>query len=318
MAKTTDPLHRALYLTGSTASGKTALAVELARRLGAEVVSMDSMCLYRGMDIGTAKPTIEERAGVPHHLIDMKDPWESASVADYRQWARTAVEQIESRGRRALFVGGTPLYLKALLRGLFEGPGAVPERREALNAEADRRGDEALHARLAKLDPRTAARLHPHDRRRIIRALEVIAITGVPLSALQAEHNRPAPPQVPVFALCWPRPELIERIDRRVVSMFNAGLVEEVRALVEAPRTIHPVPAQGVGYRETIAYLRGEGGTLDETMARVQARTRQFSKRQATWFRGLVEVVPWPVSNEESTTAVAERMATTIEASSQR
>src|SRR4051794_17554905 len=176
-----NPLHRAVYLTGPTAVGKTAVGVELAHRWDAEVVVLDSMTLYRGMDIGTAKPTLAERAGVPHHLIDVLDPWESASVAEYRAWALAQAAEVESRGRRVLFVGGTALYLKALLRGLFEGPGANPELRKGLEGEADRLGASALHERLAALDPAAAARLHPNDRRRVVRALEVIAATGRPL-----------------------------------------------------------------------------------------------------------------------------------------
>jgi tRNA dimethylallyltransferase len=307
-----SPFHRAIYLTGPTASGKTAVGVELARRLGAEVIALDSMTLYRGMDIGTAKPTEAERGGVPHHLIDVLDPWESASVADYRARARRAVEQVEARGRRALFVGGTALYLKALLRGLFEGPGAVPELRRALEEEADRLGDEALHARLAALDPATARRLHPNDRRRVVRALEVVAATGQPMSRLQAEHDRPAPAGVPVFALERPRAEVCDRIDRRVVAMFAAGLVDEVRALQGGPRPLGPVAAQGVGYREVLDWLAGRGGTLDETVARVQARTRQFAKRQATWFRGLEEVRPWSVGRDEPPEVTADRLAARI------
>ena len=299
-----DPLHRAIYLTGPTAVGKTAVGVALARRLGAEVVALDSMTLYRGMDIGTAKPTLAERGGIPHHLIDVLDPWESASVAEYRNWALAAVAAVEARGKRALFVGGTALYLKALLRGLFDGPGADPARRQALEEEADRQGDAALHARLAALDPATAARLHPHDRRRVVRALEVIAATGRPLSRLQNEHDRPAPAGVAVFALERPRAELHERIDRRVVGMFADGLVEEVRALESGARPPGPVAAQGVGYREVIDHLAGRVG-LDATVARVQARTRQFAKRQATWFRGLAEVRPWPVAPDEPPEATA-------------
>ncbi len=200
-----NPFHRAIYLTGPTASGKTAVGVALARRLGAEVVAMDSMTIYRGMNIGTAKPTMAERGGIPHHLIDVIEPWASASVADYRQWAGAAVAAIEARDRRALFVGGTPLYLKALLRGLFGGPGSDPELRRRLEQEAEAAGDATLHARLAALDPTTAARLHSHDRRRIVRALEVIELTGRPLSSLQVEHQHPAPGSVQVFAMELPR-----------------------------------------------------------------------------------------------------------------
>ncbi len=307
-----DPLHRAIYLTGPTAVGKTAVGVALARRLGAEVIALDSMTLYRGMDIGTAKPALLERGGIPHHLIDVLDPWESASVAEYRNWALAAVAGLEARGKRALFVGGTALYLKALLRGLFAGPGADSARRRALEDEADREGDAALHARLAALDPVTATRLHTHDRRRVIRALEVIAATGRPLSQLQTEHSHPAPTGVAVFALERPRAELCARIDGRVVRMFADGLVAEVRALEAGARPPGPVAAQGVGYREVLDHLAGRA-TLDQTVARVQVRSRQFAKRQATWFRGLVEVQPWPVATDEVPDATAERLAAAIE-----
>jgi tRNA dimethylallyltransferase len=235
-----SPFHRAIYLTGPTASGKTAVGVVLARILGAEIVALDSMTLYRGMDIGTAKPGPAERGGVPHHLIDVLDPWESASVAEYRTWAREAVARIEARGARALFVGGTALYLKALLRGLFDGPGADPALRRELEDEADRLGDAALHARLAALDPATAGRLHPNDRRRVVRALEVVATTGKPLSHWQTEHDRPAPEDVPVFALDRPRADVRDRIDRRVIAMFADGLIDEVRALQAGPRPLGP------------------------------------------------------------------------------
>ena len=250
---------------------------------------------------------------MPHHLIDVLDPWESASVAGYRARALEAVAGIEARGRRALFVGGTALYLKAMLRGLFEGPGADPALRKEFEEEADRLGDAALHARLAAIDPATARRLHPNDRRRVVRALEVAAATGLPLSRLQAEHDVPAPSRVPVFALDRPRAEVRDRIDRRVVTMFADGLVDEVRGLQSGPRPLGPVATQGVGYREVIDHLEGRIGTLDETIARVQARTRQFAKRQSTWFRGLREVRPWPVGRDEPAEAVAERLAARID-----
>jgi tRNA dimethylallyltransferase len=300
--------HRAVYLTGPTAAGKTPVGVALARALDAEVIALDSMTLYRGMDIGTAKPTFEERGGITHHLIDVLDPWDAANVADFRAWAARAVAEIEARGKRVLFVGGTALYLKALLRGLFEGPGADPNMRQELEQEADRLGGTAMHARLATLDPATAARLHCHDRRRVIRALEVIAATGRPLSDLQREHDRPAPRGVAVYALERPRAELHQRIDQRVHSMFAEGLIEEVRALRDGPRRLGPVPSQGVGYREVLEHLAGGAG-FEETVARVQARTRQFAKRQGTWFRGLAEVRPWPVGPDESPEHTAARIA---------
>ncbi|MDB5350820.1 MAG: tRNA isopentenyltransferase MiaA [Planctomycetota bacterium] len=310
--RSSNPFHRAIYLTGPTASGKTAVGVALAKRMGAEVVAMDSMTLYRGMDIGTAKPTVDEREGVTHHLIDVLNPWDSASVADYRGWAIEAVEAIEARGRRVLFVGGTALYLKALLRGLFEGPAADRELRKALEEEADRLGNDALHARLREADPVTAARLPPGDRRRVIRALEVLATTGRPLSEFQTEHAAPAE-GVTVFAIERPREEIRNRIDRRVLQMFDQGLLDEVRRLRSGPRLLHPVPAQGVGYLEAMAHLDGRL-TLDEAIARIQARTRQFAKRQATWFRGLAECRPFPIPNDEPPKATARRLAEAIPA----
>ena len=308
-----EPLHRAIYLTGPTASGKTVIGVALARRLDAEIVAVDSMTLYRGMDIGTAKPTDAERGGIPHHLIDVLDPWQAASVAEYRRWALAAVEDIERRGKRVLFVGGTPLYLKALLRGLFQGPGADCALRLRLEREAKEGGTKALHRRLAAVDPPTAARLHPNDRRRVIRALELVELTGQALGRLQVEHERFAPAGTLVFALDRPRPELHDRINRRVTTMFDAGLVEEVRALWSSPRPLSAVAAQGVGYREVIEMLEGKAG-LTETMERVRARSRQFAKRQCTWFRGLVEVRPWPVLPDDDAERVADRLADEIKA----
>ena len=303
-----NPFHRAIYLTGPTAAGKTAVGVALARRLGAEVVALDSMTLYRGMDLGTAKPTLAQRGGIPHHLIDVLDPWESASVADYRSWARAALAQIEGRGRRALFVGGTALYLKALLRGLFDGPGADPELRRALENEAQSLGPAALHDRLRQFDAATAARLHPHDLRRVIRALEVLETTGKPLSAWHTEHHVPAPPEVPVIALDPPRATLRARIDARTLLMFQNGLIEEVKALLAAPQPLSSIPAQAVGYREVIDLLAGKA-TRDATIGQVQARTRQFAKRQLTWFRGLGEVRLFAVGPDEGAEGVAERLA---------
>lgn len=298
-------------MTGPTASGKTAVGVALARRLGAEVVAMDSTTIYRRMDIGTAKPTMAERGRIPHHLIDVIEPWETASVAEYREWAGAVVRAVEALGRRALFVGGTPLYLKTLLRGLFEGPGSDAALRGRLEREAEAAGDAALHQRLAAVDPAAAARLHPNDRRRVVRALEVFELTGRPLSAFQVEHERPAPPRVPVFALEPPRAVLVERIDRRVREFFERGLVEEVRALQEAERPLSPVAAQAIGYREVIAMLAGQA-TLEATIAEIQARTRRFAKRQGTWFRGLEEVKPLPIAPDEDAEAVAERLAVRI------
>ena len=304
--------HRAIYLTGPTAVGKTLLGVTLARRLGAEVVALDSMTLYRRLDIGTAKPSQAERGGVPHHLIDILEPSASASVADYRRWAGDVLADIENRGRRALFVGGTALYLKALLRGLFDGPAGDPTLRVALEADADRLGEVALHDRLRAVDPRSADRLHPNDRRRVIRALEVTLTSGRPLSEHQIEHDCPAPAHVAVFALDRPRPEVHARINRRVEQMFADGLVDEVRGLLAEDPPISPVATQGVGYREVIDHLTGQI-SVATAIERTQARTRQFAKRQATWFRGLDEVRSFPLGPDEPPEATVERLLAQIE-----
>ena len=306
-----NPFHRATYLTGPTAVGKTAVSVGLAKRLNAEIIALDSMTLYCGMDIGTAKPSIEEREGVPHHVIDVVDPWESASVAEYRAWAGHAIEQIEARGHRVLFVGGTALYLKTLLRGLFEGPAADPEIRARLENEANMFGDATIHDRLASIDPQTAQRLHPNDRRRVIRALEVHAITGRPLSEHQVEHAQHAPASVGVFAIDRPRPDLHLRINQRVQQMFAGGLVDEVKRLAESPQPLHDTPAQAVGYRECLEHLAGRLGR-DEAIEQTQARTRQFAKRQSTWFRGLAEVKSVPIAGGESVDSVVARLETLI------
>lgn len=284
-----------IFLTGPTASGKTALASELAPRLDAEILSLDSMAVYRGMEIGVAKPSAAERAAAMYHLLDLVEPSQEFSVAEYLAAAERCVADIQQRGRRALFVGGTPLYLKALLRGLFAGPPANWEQRHELAQFAAAHGDRALHARLAAVDPVAAKKLHPNDTRRIIRALEVFDATGSPISRWQQQfdHARPASASA-VFLLEWPRPELVRRIDQRVEAMFAAGLVDEVRGLLERGASFGRTASQAVGYRETLEFLRGERD-LRATIELVKIRTRQFAKRQLTWFRSLSECRPVPL-----------------------
>ncbi|MCS6865094.1 MAG: tRNA (adenosine(37)-N6)-dimethylallyltransferase MiaA [Gemmataceae bacterium] len=293
----------AVILTGPTASGKSAVALELAERLNAEIIALDSMTVYRGMDIGTAKPSVAERTRVRHHLVDVLDPWESLTVAWWLEQAKAACAAIAARGQRAMFVGGTPFYLKALLHGLFPGPPADETLRQALEAEAALRGNAALHARLAAVDPKTAARLHPNDVRRVVRALEVYILTGQPISAWQqtwdtaafAAPGRPVPPPAPIPAVVLelPRPVLYERIHRRVDAMLAAGWLEEVRRLRELPRPLSREARQALGYRELLAYLE-TGGDWHHTVEQIRTHTRQFAKRQLTWFRHLPTLVPVP------------------------
>ncbi|HEX4589924.1 MAG TPA: tRNA (adenosine(37)-N6)-dimethylallyltransferase MiaA [Gemmataceae bacterium] len=279
--------QNAIVITGATGSGKSALALELAERLGAEIVSMDSMTLYRGLDIGTAKPTPEERQRVLHRLIDVLDPWESASVAWWLARAAEAVADIASRGRKARFVGGTPLYLKALLHGLFDGPPADPKLRRRLEAEAAGAAAGALHARLATVDPAAAGRLHPNDLRRIIRALEVWELTGRPISDWQQEWRTTTSTAGPaVYCIDRPRVELYERIDQRVTGMVAAGWLDEARRLREWPRPVSREVLAAIGYRELFDFLDGRAD-WETTVRTIRQRTRNFAKRQLTWFRHL-------------------------------
>ncbi len=290
----TGGFENALVLTGPTGSGKTELGIALAEKLGAEIISMDSMALYRGMDIGTAKPTPEQRHRVPHHLVDVLDPWEAASVAWWFEQAAGCYRDILGRGRRVLFVGGTPLYLQVLLHGLFDGPPADEALRQQLTAESERLGPFALHERLARVDATTAARLHPHDVRRVIRALEVWQLTGRPISAWQTQWDTSTVQDAPVPRVLWldiPRAELYARINARVERMFADGLVEEARSLRAHAGGISRQAAQALGYKEVFAYLDGQA-TLAETIVRVQTRSRNFAKRQMTWFRHLPECRP--------------------------
>jgi tRNA dimethylallyltransferase len=284
-----DSFHTCWFLTGATAVGKTGVGIALAQRIGAEIISLDSMAIYRGMDIGTAKPSAAERAAVPHHLLDIVDPAEEFSVAQYVDAAAATVADIRARGKEVLFVGGTPLYLKSLLRGLFEGPPADWQLRREIEEELAHVGQQALYDRLEQVDPVAASHIHPHDTRRLIRALEVYRATGEPIShqQLQFEEGRPAE-ACRVFVLRRPRAELHQRIEGRVEAMIDAGLVDEVRRLTSDGRQLSRTARQAVGYREVLAFLAGECDR-EEMIARMKARTRRFAKRQGTWFRGLSE-----------------------------
>jgi tRNA dimethylallyltransferase len=299
----------ALILTGPTACGKTALALDLAERIGGEIVALDSMTVYRGMNIGTAKPTAAERARVPHHLIDVLDPWESLTVAWWLDHAEAACRDIAARGKRPLFVGGTQFYLKALLFGLFPGPPADEELRRALEVEAERTSAVALHARLAAVDPKTATRLHPNDVRRVVRALEVHTLTGRPISDWQQTWDTPAfvtdptaappPARIPAVVLELPREVLYGHINERVDWMLAAGWLDEVRRLRELPQPLSREARQALGYRELLAYLDGVGADWMRTVEIIRTRTRQFAKRQLTWFRHLPQLVVVPTDGPD-------------------
>jgi tRNA dimethylallyltransferase len=299
-------LQRCWFLTGPTASGKSAVALELADRIQAEIISLDSMTIYRGMDIGTAKPTASDRQRIPHHLIDIAYPHEEFSVAEFVTQAAKVAAEIVDRGRIPLFVGGTGLYLRSLLRGLSSGPEADWPFRKQLELESAERGPQWLHARLTECDPVTAARLSPNDQRRIIRALEVFHLSGIPISASQ--HHSPRPHSERPVVVLWldpPRPWLCDRINRRVDQMINEGWLLETQALVDHQPAPSRTALQALGYRELIQVLRNEV-SLATAVEQIKTSTRQFAKRQKTWFRNLEECIALPVSGTESPREVAE------------
>lgn len=286
MASDIEFLPPAILLMGPTASGKTDLAIELHDRLPVELVSVDSAMIYRGMDIGTAKPSAEELARAPHRLIDICDPAESYSAARFREDALREMDQISAAGRIPLLVGGTMLYFRALQYGLSELPHAQPEVRARLDSELRRDGLAALHQRLSEVDPVAAQRIHRNDPQRTLRALEVWEASGRPLSELQAEAGQPMPYRaIKLVRASVSRAELHQRINRRFLNMLEQGLVEEVERLV-APGVLRPqMPSmRSVGYRQVWAWLRGEC-SHEEMVERGQAATRQLAKRQMTWLR---------------------------------
>jgi tRNA dimethylallyltransferase len=286
MAPAPDPIW---VVTGPTASGKSTLGVELALRQGAEILSMDSMAVYRRMDIGTAKPAPADRARVPHHLIDLVDPDATFDTARWCELAARALDEVRARGRPALFVGGTPLYLMAFFKGLMQGPAADPELRAALLArEAAAPG--TLHGELLRRDPEAGARIHRKDHKRLVRALEVLELTGRPISAQQQHFDRPgfARP-CRIAALLLPRDELHARVKARTEAMLAAGLLDEV-AGIERTCGFSGTAGAAIGYAECRDYLRGRYKDLEELRNRIRRSTHRLIRRQTTWLRRLPEV----------------------------
>jgi len=274
-----------LMIVGPTAVGKSEVAVRVALELGGEVVTADSMQVYRGLDIGTAKPTAAERRGVPHHMIDVVDPDEEYSVARYQEQATEAIADIAARGQRPLLVGGSGLYVRAVVDGLDFPLAADPVLRKRLTEQARDLGAAALHARLAQVDPAAAARIHPNDEKRILRALEVYESTGRPISAQQTiAPGAQSRYNITAYGLTLPRPALYPRIEARVDRMIERGLVEEVEGLLARGYGERLVSMRGLGYRQIIGYLRGQYEFIS-AVGRVKRDTRRLAKRQLTWFR---------------------------------
>lgn len=300
---------RPLFLLGCTAVGKGEVGFLLAQRLNAEILSLDSMKVYRGLEIGTAKPPASRRLQLRYHLIDIVEPSVRFTTGDYVACAAKAVREIEGRGRTPLFVGGTALYYKRLTSGLAAVPGVPAEIRAAIRAEAESRGAASLHAELASVDPNAAATIHPNDLKRISRALEVFRATGRRFSDFLRETPPPLFPSgsYRTFCLYRSREDLYDRINRRVDAMFEMGLIEEVRALLGRPGGLGATASQALGYKEVIAMLRGELQE-DEARALVKQKTRNFAKRQMTWFRSFPDVVWVNIAKEDPPTRTVETL----------
>lgn len=280
-------MYDLLVITGPTATGKTALGVELALALNGEVVSADSMQIYRHMDIGTAKPTMEERRGVIHHMLDVAEPCERFSAARYAELASACVEDIRARGRIPIVVGGTGLYIDGLLRGTdYAAAPGDRETRAQLEAEYDAIGGDTFRAKLAAVDPERAALLAPGDKKRLVRAYEVYALTGETITS-HDERSRLTPPRYHAAKIALDyanREDLYARIDERAAEMFRRGLVDEVRSLLSMDIPENSTAMQAIGYKETVGYVRGLC-SLADAMETVQRKSRQYAKRQLTWLR---------------------------------
>lgn len=275
---------RVLGLVGPTASGKTALSLMLSKAHAIEIVCMDSMQVYRGLDIGTAKPTKQEQALIPHHMLDVAEPTDDYSVAEYRKAAAQAIDGILARGRLPVLVGGTGLYLRALSLPLTLGGTPRDDKVRAKYAQLlEHHGNEALHKLLATTDPATAKRLHPNDTRRVIRALEVWELTGIPFSRQQMPTEQDGPYDLRLYAMDLPRDTLYARIDQRVDAMLAQGLVDEVKGLLNRGVKPEAQAMQGLGYKELVPVIMGET-PLEEAVDTLKRRTRNYAKRQLTWF----------------------------------
>ena len=296
------------FILGCTACGKGAVGRALAQRVGGQIISVDAMKVYRRMDIGTAKPSAEARAQVPHHCIDLVEPGEGFSVAQYVEHADRAVAAVTDAGDVPLAVGGTSLYIKALSEGLFEAPSSDPNVRAALKARAAQDGPAALHAELTQVDPEAAGRIHPNDQRRIVRALEVHATTGRPITELQRQWGGGPRRYACVFlGLRRDKADLHRRINARAKRMAELGLRDEVAALLAKPDGLSMQAAQAVGYAEMISHLQGRC-TLDEALERIKINTRRLAKKQRTWHRRWRDVVWFDVPPDEPPDRTAERM----------
>ncbi|MDR4507810.1 MAG: tRNA (adenosine(37)-N6)-dimethylallyltransferase MiaA [Candidatus Brocadiaceae bacterium] len=289
-------------LTGPTASGKTEVALKIAAHCNAEIVSADSMLVYRGMDIGTQKPGHDIRKVIPHHFIDIVDPWEEYNVGRYIREFDTVARNLYQNGKPFIVVGGTALYIKAIVNGLFEGPSADWEYRKYLKSLAMEKESDYLHKMLADADPETAKKVHENDQKKIIRALEVLKLTGSSISSLQIQFGRKNPLyNCRIVAIQYDRDVMYKRIEDRVENMFRCGLLNEIKVLLNNPAGLGKQASQALGYKEVVDFFN-QRYTLPEVVAIIKLRTRRFAKRQMTWFRSFSDV-HWVHAHADDTVA---------------
>lgn len=288
-----------ILIIGVTASGKSRLAFDMAKSLGTEIISIDSMKVYRMMDIGTAKPSAEKRQIVPYHLLDVVWPWESFGVSSFLELEKQAREDIIARKGSVVAAGGTSMYIKNLLHGLFEGAGTDESVRQSLYAELEQTGRDSMHKKLAAVDSVAAQRIHPNDTKRLIRALEVYEITGKPISSLQTQFDGSPDSSWQVIGIRRPKEVESRRINARVKKMIEMGLVEEARALYEMPQSLSKQASVAIGYAEFFEYFKGKT-TLEKAVEQVKINTRKLAKGQRTWFRSF-SGVSWIDAQEDTT-----------------
>ena len=307
-------MHHTLWvLTGPTASDKTEIGFNVAREINGEIISADSMLFYRGMDIGTAKPSVSMRETVPHHFIDIIYPWESYSVGKYVKDVEYLIGDISRRKQKFLIIGGSPLYIKGIVDGIFNGPEADWNIRSELERIAEEKGNLHVHEILQRIDPAKADELHPNNLRRIIRAIEVYRKTGKQASALQKQYKLARKSyKFKIICISREREDIYRRIGERVETMFDNGLVDEVRSLLDNPEGLSRQARQALGYKEVIQYLE-DGLTLDDTKEMVKLNTRRFSKRQMTWFRSFPDVQWLEAEEDEGPESISQRVITLLD-----
>ncbi|ODS33613.1 MAG: tRNA delta(2)-isopentenylpyrophosphate transferase [Candidatus Scalindua rubra] len=301
-------------LTGPTATDKTEIGFNIAREIEGEIVSADSMLFYRGMNIGTAKPSLSMRKIVSHHLIDIIYPWESYSVGKYVRDAEEVISNLFKKKRKFLITGGSPLYIKGIINGIFNGPEADWSIREKLKRIANKKGSSFVHGILQKVDPVKAKELHPNDLRRVIRAIEIYKKTGRQVSVLQEQYRKTRKNyKFKIICLTREKEDLYRRIDKRVETMFEKGLVDEVQSLLDNPKGLSRQAKQALGYKEVICYLEGEC-TLSETKEMIKLNTRKFSKRQMTWFRSFPGIHWLEIKGHEESKEISEKIVLMLNA----